>query len=167
MELFEKKTIEALRWIVEIFNRHNVPYRIGGGFAAKMYGSPRPLNDIDFGIPEKYFSIILPDISEYVTHGLKRYKDAKWDLEALSLNYHGQEIDISGTDTMKMSNKVRTEWISRANFPYDTLDMRIEGINIKVMNPIELVKYKKELDGEHQLIDIKAIENYLANHKVL
>ncbi len=44
---FEQKSIDALRWIVEIFNRHNIPYRIGGGFAAKVYGSTRPLKDFD------------------------------------------------------------------------------------------------------------------------
>jgi hypothetical protein len=163
MQSFEKKTIDALHWIVEIFNRHNVPYRIGGGFAAKMYGSARPLNDIDFGIPEKYFSIILPDISKYITYGPKRYKDAKWDCELITLNYHNQEIDISGTETIKMSNKERTKWLS-LDESSDTLSMNAEGIEIKVMNPVELMEYKKELDGDHQLIDIKAVENYLATH---
>jgi|ERR1035437_1016249 hypothetical protein len=164
MESIEKKTIDTLRWIVEIFNKHNVPYRIGGGFAAKMYGSARPLNDIDFGIPEKYFPVILPEISKYITYGPARYKDAKWDLELITLNYNGQEIDISGNDTEKMSNKERTKWIPSTSFPYNTLDMQIEGIDIKVMNPIELIEYKKELDGEHQLVDIQAVEDYLAIH---
>lgn len=164
MKPLDKKTIEALRFIVEIFNKHNVPYRTGGGFAAKMYGSPRPLNDLDFGIPEKYFPIILPEISEYITYGPAHYKDEKWDLEAIALDYHGQKIDISGTDTMKMSNKAETEWIPRGSFPYNTIDMRVEGIDIKVMNPKELLAYKKELDGDHQLVDIKAIEKYIANN---
>jgi hypothetical protein len=163
MPPFEKKTTEALRWIIEIFNRHNVPYRIGGGFAAKMYGSPRPLNDIDFGILEKYFSIILPDISEYITHGPKRYKDAKWDCELITLDYHGQEIDISGTETIKMSNKEKTKWIS-LDETSETVDMNVEGIDIKVMNPEALVEYKKELDGEHQLVDIEAVEKYISTH---
>jgi hypothetical protein len=165
MESVEKKTIEALRWIVEIFNKHSIPYRIGGGFAAKMYGSTRPLNDIDFGINEKYFPTILPEISKYTTYGPARYKDAKWDCELITLNYHNQEIDISGTETIKMSNKKRTEWIS-LDESSDTLDMNVGGIDIKVMNPVELMEYKKELDGNHQLIDIKAVENYLAtNHQ--
>jgi len=164
MELFEQKTLDALHWIIEIFNRHNIPYRIGGGFAAKLYGSLRPLNDIDFGISEKYFSIIVPEIFEYITYGPNHYKDVKWDCELITLNYHNQEIDISGTDTIKMSNKERTKWI-HLDESSDTLDMNVAGIDIKVMNPIELMEYKKELDGEHQLVDIKAIENYLATHK--
>jgi len=159
----EEKTINALRWIIEIFNKYNVPYRIGGGFAAKMYGSPRPLNDIDFGIPEKYFSVILPEISKYITYGPKRYKDAKWDCELITLNYQNQEIDISGTETIKMSNKERTKWIP-LDESSDTLDMKFKGIDIKVMDPVELMEYKKELDGDHQLIDIRAVEDYLASH---
>jgi len=161
MKIFEEKTINALRWIISVFDKHNIPYRIGGGFAAKMYGSPRPLNDIDFGIPEKYFSTILPDVSKYITHGPKHYKDAKWDCELITLSYHDQEIDISGTNTIKMSNKERTKWIS-LDESSKTLDMNVEGINIKVMNPVGLIEYKKELDGDHQLVDIKAVENYLA-----
>jgi len=162
---FDKKTIDALRWIVGIFNKHNIPYRIGGGFAAKMYGSPRPLNDIDFCIPEKYFKIVLPDISEYITHGPERWNgDGKWDCELMTLDYHGQEIDISGSDTMKLSNKERTTWIPRGDFPYNTVDMNIEGIDVKVMNPLELATYKKELDGDHQLVDIKVIEDYIDTH---
>ncbi len=168
MEKFDKKTIDALRWIVGIFNKNNIPYRIGGGFAAKMYGSSRPLNDIDFGIPEKCFPIILPEISKYTTYGpIRSNDDGKWDCELICLNYNGQDIDISGTDTMKMSNKERTMWIPRGIFPYDTTDMNIEGIDIKVMNSRELVTYKRELDGEHQLVDIKAIEEYLANSNLV
>ncbi len=158
---FDKKTIDALRWIVGIFNKHNVPYRIGGGFGAKLYGSPRPLNDIDFGIPDEYLTKIVPDIEQYITWGPARWQDGKWDCELITLDYHGQEIDISGTDTKKISNKERTKWISGTSFPYNTLDMNIEGIEIKVMNPEDLMEYKMELDGDHQLIDIQAIKDYL------
>ena len=106
--VFEQKTIDALKWIVDIFNKYNIPYRIGGGFAAKIYGSPRPLNDIDFG--------------------------------------------ISG--------------ISLANSLTDILDMNVQGVDVKIMNPRELKNYKKELNGEHQLMDIQAIDNYLSTHKL-
>jgi hypothetical protein len=164
--MFEPKTIDALKWIVDIFNKYNIPYRIGGGFAAKIYGSPRPLNDIDFGISEKYFPIILPEISQYITFGPARWNsDGKWDCELITLNYHGQEIDISGTDTSKISNKERTKWIPLADSSTNTLNVNVQGIDVKIMNPRELKNYKKELDGEHQLVDIQAIDNYLNIHK--
>ncbi|MFZ3019950.1 MAG: hypothetical protein WA051_00265 [Minisyncoccia bacterium] len=166
MNNFEPKTIEALKFMVELFNKHNIPYRIGGGFAAKIYGSSRPLNDIDFGIPDKYFATIFPEISEYITYGPSRYIDGKWDCELITLKYHEQEIDISGTDTMKISNKNRTEWIKHNELSDDGLDICIQGVDVKVMHPRELMKYKMELDGDHQLIDIKATENYLTEHNL-
>jgi hypothetical protein len=40
----------ALRWIIGILDRHNIQYQITGGFAAKLYGSSREVNDIDIDI---------------------------------------------------------------------------------------------------------------------
>lgn len=164
MNSLEEKTIVALRWIIEIFNRNNIDYQIAGGFSAKIYGSPRILNDIDFDVPEKYFPILLSEISPYITSGPIRLLDGKWDCDSLVLNYHGQEIDISGVDTMKMSNLERTKWISYKENYFNNLDMNVMEIAIKVIHPRELLAYKKELDGEHQLIDIQAIEHYLIEH---
>jgi len=47
----EEKTIEALKWIVDILNKLEVPYRVGGGFAAHVYGSERSINDVAFFHP--------------------------------------------------------------------------------------------------------------------
>ncbi len=105
----ENKHKEALRWIVGILDKHKVPYRIGGGFAAKIYGSPRPLNDIDISMPGKYLPAILPEISKYITFGPQHYLDGKWDCDILSLEYEGQEFDITDVDTLRMSNKEETE----------------------------------------------------------
>ena len=48
--MFQEKTVDALRWIVGILEKKNILYQISGGFAAKLYGSSRPLNDIDIDI---------------------------------------------------------------------------------------------------------------------
>ena len=105
----EEKTKKALSWIIEILNRHKIDYQIAGGFAAKVYGSTRILNDIDIDISEKYFPVILTEINPYIIYGPSRFIDGKWDLELVTLNYNGQEIDISGAETILMSNKERTE----------------------------------------------------------
>jgi hypothetical protein len=59
----------ALRWIIGILDRHNIQYQITGGFAAKLYGSSREVNDIDIDICEKEFQKILSDISHYLIDG--------------------------------------------------------------------------------------------------
>ena len=158
---FRETTLNALFWIIEILNRHKINYQISGGFAGKIFGSKRELNDIDIDISEKDFKKILPEISSYITYGPDHYLDDKWDLTLITINYKGQEIDISDSDNIKISNKDRTKWI---HFPTDfskALTMNLNGLNIKVINPNNFLQYKKELDGEHQIEDIKAVKDFL------
>ena len=161
---FEKKTLNALGWIIGILNSNKINYQISGGFAGKIFGSQRKLHDIDIDIHEKDFNKIKREVSNYITYGPSRYKDAKWDIELITLSYKGQEIDISGVETMKISNKRRTKWIT---FPVDfsnALNVSLNGLKIKIINPNNFIKYKKELDGIHQTEDIKMAKNYLVNH---
>jgi hypothetical protein len=159
----EVKTTQALQWIVGILNEHEIQYQITGGLAAKLYGSARNLNDIDIDIPEIHFETILPQISQYIIEGPARYNDGKWDGEFITLNYQGQEIDIGGIGTLRISNKERTKWIPYANHSLDTQDIQICSLIVKVILPQKLIEYKKELDGDHQQIDIRAAEEYLTH----
>jgi hypothetical protein len=158
-----RDTKSALKWIVTILNKHKINYQISGGLAGKIFGSKRELNDIDIDISEKDFSKILPEISNYIIYGPARYIDDKWNLKLITLNYHGQEIDICGSDNILISNKNRTKWISFVPNLSKALNIDFDGIWIKVINPKDFIKYKKELDGDHQLEDIQAAEKYLIN----
>ena len=130
-----------------------------------MYGSQRPLNDIDIDMREQHLRTILPEILPYITDPLARYNhDGKWDGEFITLNYRGQVIDLGGIDTLRISNKDRTAWIPYQATYFDTLDMMVEGVQVKVLHPRKLVEYKKELDGNHQLVDIAAAERYCIEH---
>ena len=159
----EGKTLNALRWIVGILNKHQVPYRIGGGFAAHIYGSTRPINDIEISLPGKYCSAIVPEVSEYITAGPKHYSNEKWNCDTLSLNYHGQKIDMTDIDTLRLSNKEETEWFQTKDryrkFP--NLVVHVEGIDVSLIDPRDLAAYKKELNGDHQLVDIEAVQKYI------
>ncbi len=165
----EDKTLNALKWIVEILNRNNIPYRIGGGFAAHIYGSGRPVNDLDFSISGEHFPIIVSETKEYITAGPKHYSNAKWDCNTLSLNYFGQEIDMTDIDTLRMSNKEQTEWFQTKDhfrkFPNKLVV--INGIEVSLMDPRDLVAYKKELadaDHQYQMQDVLAVEEYIKNN---
>jgi hypothetical protein len=164
----DKKTLRALNWIVSILEAHKIPYRVGGGFAAHMYGSLRPVKDIDISLSGKYFRVIMPEVKEYITSELQHYSDEKWDCNTFSLDYEGQEIDITDLDTLRMSNKEETQWFQTKNFykkfPNRVVD--IGGISISLIDPRDLVAYKKELNGEHQLEDIKSIEYYIQKHEL-
>ncbi len=159
----ESKLEKALKWIVNILKKHNVPFQIAGGFAAHIYGAKRSVNDIDLDIPEEKFKTILPDIEKYITFGPDRLKDEKWDLDLIVLNYEGQMIDISGAYKTKIYNEKNKTWES---YPaqFETAQIKtIFEIEVYVMNPKDLMEYKKILNGEHQKIDIEAVKNYLVD----
>jgi hypothetical protein len=40
----------------------------------------------------------------------------------------------------------------------------VNGIEALIMDPRDLIRYKKELGGEHQIIDIEYIQKYLDNN---
>lgn len=160
----DKKVMQGLRWITEILDKNKIPYKIGGGFAAKVYGSPREINDIDISLSGTYFNRIIPEVSEYITAGPKHYLNEKWNCNTLSVNYYGQDIDMTDVDTLKMTNLEKTEWMNvKQKRLYDGIITDINGVSVSIMDPRDLISYKKELGGEHQLIDIKAIESYLGN----
>ena len=157
----EEKIEKSLLWIVNILNKHNIPFQITGGFAAKLYGSPRPLNDIDIDILEDRFKEIINDVREYIVFGPEQYIDKKWDLYLMTLNYFGQEIDIGGAMYMKIFDSKKEQWLS---FPADfkkNVWIEVAGTKVPVISKKDLIKYKSYLDGDHQQIDINAITGSL------
>lgn len=167
----EEKTLKALHYITSILDKHKIPYRIGGGFAAHIYGSERPVNDIDISLSGKYFDLIIPEIKEYIKSGPKYYLGEKWDCNYISINYNGQDIDMTDVDTLRMSNKELTKWFqtkdSFRKFP--NVIKEVDGIEVLLIDPRDLVAYKKELaDKDHlyQLIDIEAVEKYITDNNI-
>lgn len=156
-----QKAKDALRWIVGLLNAKHIPYQISGGFSAKLYGSPRPLNDIDIDIPDGKFEDILPEVKDFVIYGPAHYQNGKWDLTLMTLNYYGQEIDIGGSDSAKVSNQERTRWIPIPTDFSRYVPMSVDDIEIKVIPPEELIGYKQHLDGDHQKVDIEATKSCL------
>lgn len=157
-----KKVMQGLKWIVAILDNNRIPYKIGGGFAAKIYGSPREVNDIDISLSGKYFDIIVSEVSNYITAGPKHYLNEKWDCNTLSVNYNGQDIDMTDVDTLKMTDLTKTKWMNvKEHRLFEGIITDINGLAVSIMDPRDLISYKKELGGEHQQIDIDAIQKYL------
>jgi len=153
-----KNPERTFKWITSVLDKHQIPFVITGGLAGKSYGSPRPLNDIDIDIHDKDFGVILDDIKPYIIFGPSRHKDERWDLLLATLNHEGQEIDISGGDTLKICDARTGEWkLNSTNF--SNFEQReIFGITVPVITREDLIAYKSMLQGEHQKVDIEALK---------
>src|SRR3990167_5068683 len=101
---------EALIWITNILRRYSIPFQIAGGLAVRAYGSTRELMDIDIDISENDFEKIINEVKPFIIFGPAQFKDDKWDLFLLTLNYMGQEIDLSGAYTIKIYNNNTHVW---------------------------------------------------------
>lgn len=153
----ETKITNALVWITNILNDKSIPFQISGGLAAKIYGSPRPLNDIDIDIAEENFINIYENVKSYIIYGPDQYQDKKWDCYLMTLNYFGQEIDICGAYNTKITTKDNKTWIKLPTNLKNVNYQEYLGITLPVMPRQELVDYKRQLDGEYQLVDINSI----------
>jgi len=153
---------DALHWIVPILVRRAIPFHVTGGLAAKVYGSPRPLNDIDLEVSDEMLHHFVPEVQPFLEFGPARHKDERWDLPLMVLNYRGQIIDISGADSVRICDARTGEWVhcpsdlSKAEW-HSVFDLRIP-----VMDRVSLLSYKQMLQGEHQQIDIEAIQYSMA-----
>jgi len=70
-----KNTENAFKWIVGILKKNNIPFQISGGLAARLYGSSRPLFDIDIDILDSSINKLAPLVQDYITYGPERFCD--------------------------------------------------------------------------------------------
>lgn len=152
-----KDTQNALKWIVYLLQEKNIPFQISWWFAARIYGSDRPLYDIDIEIPDRFFDILLPDIKEYLIYGPQRYIDENYDLLLMTLKYTWQEIDISWSDTDKFFNATAQERESCNTNIADAVEKEIDWLLIPLIPLQNLIAYKQKIRRPEDLVDIKNI----------
>ncbi len=153
----ERKTIIALCWIVDLLNQKNIRYQITGGFAAKLYGSPRDLYDLDIDIDANNFNQLLPFVDPYIISGPQRYKDDSFAVWLLSLCYHGQLIDLSLSQNARIFNKTTKKWEdSPTNFDQSNI-VNFGQQRFNVIPKDELIIYKKIIGRPTDLIDVQNI----------
>ncbi|MEK7547775.1 MAG: nucleotidyltransferase [Patescibacteria group bacterium] len=162
----KNKLGNALKWIISIFQKHEVPFQITGGLAANIYGSKRPVNDIDIDVPEDKMELLLKDIERYITFGPAHCEDERWDVKLIKLNYKGQEIDISGAFEIKIFDEQNKVWIP-CPAKFETAQTHtVYGIQVPIVSPQDLIEYKKLLVGKHQKEDIEAVKKYISSFKL-
>lgn len=149
----------GLIWITDILKKYQIPFQITGGLAPIVYGANRPLADIDIDIPDDQFHHIINDVKPYIIFGPARFKSEKWDLMLMTLNYQGQEIDLSGADSAYVLNAQIGAWI-KLNENLTTAPVKkVFDLDFPIIPIKNLIYYKKILAREVDLIDINQIEN--------
>lgn len=148
---------KALRWIVDILHKHQIPFQIAGGLAARLYGSSRELDDIDIDIPEDSFAVIHSDIQSHIVFGPSQFQDESWNMFLVTLDYHGQKIDLGGAYKTKIFNKRAEQWeelicdLSRAKLN------SVLGVEAPVIPLKELIEYKTKIAREVDMLDVQEI----------
>jgi hypothetical protein len=148
----------ALMWITNIISKHNISYQIAGGLAARAYGSTRPLIDIDIDIPKEGFNKIIDEVRAFITFGPTQYKDETWDIYLMTLNYNGQEIDISDANSFKIYNKLRGAWNEFHTDFSKVSYIDIYGSSQPVIPRDELITYKRILARLVDQLDLAFLE---------
>lgn len=149
----------ALAWIVGILNDHQCPYAICGGLAANVYGSPRPLNDIDLFVPAQYFDRIVQAGADYISKPAEHYCEAVegWDLEYAQFIYQGTKIEIGSDKNVRIFDHSNDEWTALIIDFDNAVKGQLFGIDILVMPKADLVSYKTMLDRDVDRQDVSAL----------
>ena len=152
-----KKAKTALIWIIDVLNKHGIPYQVEGGLAANCYGSTRELADIDIFIPSFGFEKISKDVEGYVDFGPAFHTGTEWRLVYQVLNYRGQQIEICDAGKANYFDTQSNTWIKREIDFTKAETIEIFDISTKVIPKSDLIEYKSGTNREVDIIDIEQI----------
>jgi hypothetical protein len=149
---------QALRWIIEILQMHDIPYQVCGGLAARIYGSTRVLNDIDLYMPLARFDEIRPDVEAAITWGPAHETSAHWDLTYVKMGYAGQKIEIGDSEATSIFDSAAQRWIKQDICFDQSVYSVVYDVRIPVMPKAQLLAYKAILARDVDLTDISQIK---------
>lgn len=157
-ELVEKNAPAALAWIAGILKLHNIPFQVTGGLAAAVYGSTRPLADIDIDVPDEYLPTLAELLAGQVAFGPARYRDGEWDLMLLTVNFAGCDIDLGGAFGAKVFDRAAQTWVPLAADLEAAVPLKLFGVEVPVIAKEALIVYKRRLDRDVDRMDVAAME---------
>jgi hypothetical protein len=152
-----EKAIKALTWIAEILRENHIPFQLAGGLAARLYGSTRVLDDIDIDIPEEDFEKLTQLVQPYVIFGPEQFSDEHWEIFLITLDYHGQKIDLGGAYKTKIFNKQTQSWEEMVSDLSKAKLNLVFGIEVPVISLKDLIEYKTKLAREVDMDDVREI----------
>lgn len=157
----KRDTEAALKWIVKLLRKHGIAFQVTGGFAARVYGSTRPLRDIDIEISSAALKKIAKDVAPYIVYGPARYRDRHFIVPLITLEYRGQKIDLSASDDLRLYDCRTRKWVRYDTRLSSSAMKKVYGMRIPVATAEHLLSYKSMMNEKVQLRDIAAIEEAL------
>ena len=154
-------TEKAFHWVINLLEENHIPFRISGGFAARIHGAKRELADIDLDVRETDIDKIHPLIKDKLIFGPEQYKDESWDLYLATLDFNGQLIDLSGATKAKIFDLNTNQWVPfRVDFN-DIVAFDVFGKKVPVIKANDLINYKNMLKREVDISDINELKRLL------
>lgn len=153
-----KSSVAALSWIISELNKRKIPFVIVGGLAANAYGATRALNDIDIDVPDKALPRLASELSAQLSFGPIRSVSECFDCQLVGFSYLGQEIELSGADSVLIKHFSGTDWLA---WPTDLNALEIKevlGLALPIMARDRLIAYKRITGRDTDLIDIAQLE---------
>ncbi|EHA15418.1 hypothetical protein [Halomonas sp. HAL1] len=144
----------ALSWLKGILDSEKIDYQIVGGLAAKIYGGSREVADIDLYIRNSDADKLLARVASYLSKPLTHYVEYGWDLEYFQLIYRSQKIEVGLSHETRIQSAIDGSWHTLEIDFSKSIKMRYQDIEVPVIPAEELIKYKRLLNREVDLIDI-------------
>ena len=150
----------ALAWLVNLLDRHAVPYQIVGGLAAHAYGATRPVVDVDLYLPFDRGQPFLAEIQPFIVRLPLPHRSESWDLVYLALEVEDVYIEIGDSSTNpRFYNRIDGCWEEQRLVFDASVTATLYGVEMKVMPREELMRYKRMLDREVDHLDLAEMKD--------
>lgn len=147
---------QVLKKIVRTLKKNKIVFQITGGLAAIAYGSKRPLYDIDIDIYQRDIEKARELLKQYLTKDFFHKKSERFDIYMMMFDIDGVHIDITQLEDWYYFAKTGEKKLMNAR-PEDAEIIKVEGIEIPVVEKDKFIAYKKDLARDTDLDDIKQI----------
>ncbi len=141
-----------LKYLLELFNKNNIPYALIGGLAMDMHGVIRTTQDVDFLVP-------LEDIEKIEEYLLSRgYKKLLRNNNVA--NYASDNFELGRVDFLLAHRKYAKEMLKDAV----SFELKSSPYKLKVARLEDLIGLKVQAhfnSKERKTDDIKDIENII------
>lgn len=147
---------KVLKYIVETLKGNEVSFQVSGGLAAIVYGSNRPLNDIDIDVSRKDIKKVENLFKRYLIEPFFHLQNENFDIWIMTFEINGVRVDVTQAEESYFINK-KGQKIRMDAHPKNAKIIYIKGIEIPVEDKKDLIAYKKVIGREVDLIDIEQI----------